>query len=301
MMRYEAMVAAAAAVMGFVGATRDGGTPAVQQAAAFGPMAVAGQEDFRWSGRLGRGQEIEINGIIGNVTAVATSGDQVEVIGRRRGRGAADVRIEAVETRDGITICTIYPQRAGRGNGRRTDVDGDGPCRGNNGNVDGDDAAIDFTVRVPAGVKLAANTVAGDIVAEGLRSPVDVGSVSGDVRVSTSGPARASTVSGDVTAAFGQTDGEEMEFASVSGDVTLRLAGSVGAEVEAQTLSGEIHSDFPLRRGHMTDDDDDDDDDGRGIQVNVRIGQSARGTIGRGGAELSVTTISGDIRLERAR
>ncbi len=297
-MRYEAMVAAAAAVMGFAGATRDGGTPAVQQGAAV--EAVAAQEDFRWSGRLARGQEIEINGIIGNVTAVAASGDQVEVIGRRRGRGAADVRIEAVETRDGITICTIYPQRAGRGNGRRTDVDGDGPCRGNNGNIDGDDAAIDFTVRVPAGVKLAANTVSGDIVAEGLRSPVDVGSVSGDVRVSTSGPARASTVSGDVTAAFGQTDGDEMDFASVSGDVTLRLAGSVGAEVEAQTLSGEIHSDFPLRRGHMTDDDDDDDDD-NGINIDVRIGQSARGTIGRGGAELSVTTISGDIRLERAR
>ena len=300
-MRYEAMVAAAAAVMGFVGATRDGRSPAIQDAAAFGSEAVAGQEDFRWSGRLARGQEIEINGIIGNVTAETASGDQVEVIGRRRGAGAADVRIEAVETRDGITICTIYPQRAGR-NGRRTDVDGDGPCRGNNGNIDGDDARIDFTVRVPAGVKLAANTVSGDIVAEGLRSPVEAASVSGDVRVSTSGPARASTVSGDVVATFAQTDSDEMEFNSVSGNVTLRLAGSVGAEVEAQTLSGEIHSDFPLRRGHMTDDDDDDDDDDdRGVHVDVRIGQSARGTIGRGGAELSVTTISGDIRLERAR
>ncbi|HEY7768919.1 hypothetical protein, partial [Longimicrobium sp.] len=118
MMRYEAMVAAAAAVMGFVGATREGGTPVAQQAEAFGLTAAAGQEDFRWSGRLARGQEIEINGIIGNVTAETASGDQVEVIGRRRGAGAADVRIEAVETRDGITICTIYPQRAGR-NGRR--------------------------------------------------------------------------------------------------------------------------------------------------------------------------------------
>ena len=299
-MRYEALVAAAAAVMGFVGATRDGGTPAAQQAgAAFGAEAVAGQEDFRWSGRLARGREIEINGIVGNVTAVAASGDQVEVIGRRRGPGAADVRIEAVETRDGITICTIYPQRAGR-NGRRTDVDGDGPCRGNNGNIDTGDASIDFTVRVPAGVKLAANTISGDIVAEGLRSPVEAASVSGDVRVATTGPARASTVSGDVTASFGEMDRDEMEFNSVSGDVTLRLAGNMGAEVEAQTLSGEIHSDFPLRRGHMTDDDDDDDDEG-GIHVDVRIGQSARGTIGRGGAELSVTTISGNIRLERAR
>lgn len=301
-MRYEAMVAASAAVLGFFGATRDGGADRQAQAPAALQESAARQDDFRWSGRLARGQEIEINGIVGNVRAEATSGDQVEVVGVRRGARAGDVRVEAVQTADGITICTIYPQRAGRGNGRRMDVDGDGPCRGNNGNIDAENARIDFTVRVPAGVKLAANTVSGDIVAEGLRSPVDVGSVSGDVTVSTSGPARASTVSGDVVAAFGQTDGDEMEFASVSGDVTLRLAGNVGAEVEAQTLSGDIHSDFPLRMGHMAGNDDDDDDDDRGgVHVDVRIGRSARGTIGRGGPELSVTTVSGNIRLERGR
>jgi DUF4097 and DUF4098 domain-containing protein YvlB len=100
-------------------------------------------------------------------------------------------------------------------------------------------------------------------------------------------------VSGDVTATFGQTDGEEMEFASVSGNVVLRLAGDVNAEVTAHTLSGHIRSDFDLRMNG----EDDDDDDG----FHIQIGSEATGRIGRGGPELSVNTVSGNIRLERVR
>jgi hypothetical protein len=230
------------------------------------------------------------------VRAEAASGDRVEVVGQRRGAGAANVRVYAVETADGVSICTVYPRRSGERNGYQDD--GDGPCRGNNGNLDTRGAHIDFVVRVPAGVKLAARTIEGDIVAEGLRSPVDAASVSGDVRVATTGSARAATVSGDVTARFGEMDGDDMEFASVSGNVTLRLAGNVNAEVEASTLSGDIHSDFPLRMGHMAGSDEDDDGP---ININIRIGRNARGTIGLGGPELSVNTVSGNIRLERAR
>jgi hypothetical protein len=311
-MRYAAVVAASAAMVGTLVFARDGRgepSPAVRAAAAQAApsrlvASAASQEDFRWAGRVARGQTIEIRGIVSDVRAELASGDQVEVVGRRIGDDADRVRIEVVENGDGVIICAVYPQRH-RGDGRATDqVRGhgrDNEC-GNNedgdGEIDADDARIDFTVRVPAGVKFASRTVAGDVYATSLRSAVDVATVSGDVQVSTTGTARAATVSGSVTATFGETDGEEMEFASVSGDVTLRLAGNVDAEVSAHTLSGEIDSDFPL---HMQGEDDDADDDDSGFHINVRIGSQASGTIGRGGPELSVNTVSGDIRLERAR
>jgi DUF4097 and DUF4098 domain-containing protein YvlB len=143
--------------------------------------------------------------------------------------------------------------------------------------------------------------VDGDVDARGLRGAVDVATVTGDVRVATTGPARAMSVSGSVDATFGETDGDEMEFASVSGDVTVRMASGVGAEVSANTLSGEIESDFDLRMRPMTgDDDDEDDDDDGGFHININIGRQASGTIGRGGPELSVNTVSGDIHLRRA-
>ncbi|HEX6373754.1 MAG TPA: DUF4097 family beta strand repeat-containing protein [Longimicrobium sp.] len=308
-MRYAAVVAASLAVVGTLVFARDGrseAAPAVRAAVAETVPArlaqqrpaagrAASQEDFRWAGRLARGQQIEIRGIVGDVRAVTASGDQVEVVGRRSGEDADRVRIEVVESADGVVVCAIYPSRRERGDrgdgGRRSDD----PCSNNDGGdgeIDADDARIDFTVRVPAGVKFASRTVAGDVEATGLRSAVDVATVSGDVEVSTTGTARASTVSGDVVATFGETDGEEMEFNSVSGDVILRLAGNVGAQVSAHTLSGEIDSDFDLQRG-------DEDDDNGGFHI--EIGSEAKGTIGRGGPELNVSTVSGNIRLERVR
>lgn len=309
-MRYAALVAASTAVVAVLMLPRDGRSEAAPRAAA--PAAAQsraaegadGQEDFRWSGRIARGDEIEIAGLLGNVRAEHTSGDQVEVVGRRIGDDADQVRIEVVQQADGdVLICTIYPVREssrGRRDGDHDrDRDDDGPCRGGHSGelaVEADEARIDFTVRVPQGVRLAARTVDGDIEADGLRSPVDAASVSGNVRVSTTGTARAATVSGNVEAAFGETDGDGMEFASVSGNVVVRVASGVGAEVEAHTLSGDIQSDFDLRiRGGN---DDDDDDDGG---FHVEIGRQATGTIGRGGPELSLNTVSGNIRLLRSR
>lgn len=322
-MRYAAVVAASLAVVGTLVFARDGRSEAAPKLSAAAAQTVptrlaqqqpaaaraVSQEDFRWAGRLARGQQIEIRSIVGNVTAAAASGDQVEVIGRRVGSDAHRVRIEVVETGEGVIICAIYPRskrsgdRANRGSHENRDSDsrrsGD-PCGNDSddgeqgGEIEADDAQIHFTVRVPAGVKFASRIVAGNVNATGLRSAVDVATVSGDVTVSTTGTARAATVSGDVTATFGETDGEDMEFASVSGNVILRLAGNVGAVVSAHTLSGEIDSDFDLRvRG---EDEDDEDDDNR---FHIEIGSEASGTIGRGGPELSVNTVSGNIRLER--
>lgn len=309
-MRYAALATASAAVLAILTLPRDGRSEAATlaaQAAAPAQTAPAAQraatqEDFRWSGRIARGDEIAIRGLMGNVRAEIASGDQVEVVGRRIGDDADQVRIEVVETDDGVTICTIYPVRERRRDGDETrrsrgNRNDDNPCNnGNSGEIDADDARIDFTVRVPAGVRLAASTVEGDIEATGLRSAVDAASVSGNVRVSTTESARAATVSGNVDATFGRTDGEEMDFASVSGDVVVRLAGDVGARVDAHTLSGDIQSDFDLRirPGGASDDDND-----GGIRI--EIGKEASGTIGRGGPALSLNTVSGDIRVLRGR
>lgn len=314
-MRYAAVVAASLAVAGTLVFARDGRSEAAPALPAAAAPAVPGrlaqqqpaavratsQEDFRWAGRLARGQQIEIRGIVGDVDAVAASGDQVEVVGRRIGKDAHRVRIDVVETGGGVIVCAIYP-RTGERSGNRGNRDNDSrrsdDACGNDsdqgeqgGEIEADDAQIHFTVRVPAGVKFASRIVAGDVNATGLRSAVDVSTVSGDVEVSTTGTARAATVSGDVQATFGETDGEEMDFASVSGDVTLRLAGGVGAEVSARTLSGAIDSDFDLR---MPGEDDDEDN-----RFHVQIGSEASGTIGRGGPRLSVNTVSGNIRLQR--
>ncbi|HEX8829644.1 MAG TPA: DUF4097 family beta strand repeat-containing protein [Longimicrobium sp.] len=253
-------------------------------AALLAPAALEAQ-DYRWSGRLAAGKEIEVVGVVGEIRAVAASGNTVEVVGEMRD-GRLPVRV--IEHEDGVTLCVVYPTRSnsrstGRGNGS-----GSGRCR-QEGSIVNNPPRVDFTVRVPAGVRFAGRTVQGDVRAEGMRGPVSASTVSGGVDVQTSDVAEASSVSGDVRVSMGRMprDGS-LRFSTVSGDVRLTLPADAGAELRANTVSGEIDTDFPLRMEATS----------RGTGW-VRVGQRVRGTIGRGGPELEISTVSGDIELRR--
>jgi hypothetical protein len=264
------------------------------------PAAAQGQQDFRWNGRLASGEEVEIRNLNGDVRAEPSSSGQVEVVGLRRGGDAELVDIRVERQGDGVTICAVFPNSNTRSS-NRDDDDGDerrgGACsqpgrRTSRRNLD---ARVDFVVRVPAGVRLSAATVSGNVDARGLRGPVEAHSVSGDVHVATTGHAEASTVSGDVVATLGGNAGRDLRFKSVSGNVTLHVPGSINADFRARTLSGHIESDFPITLASRERSRD------RDQWVNVRIGEQARGTFGRGGPELEVETISGNIRVVRNR
>lgn len=93
----------------------------------------------------------------------------------------------------------------------------------------------EFTLVVPAGTRVEANAVSGNVTVRGTRSDIDVETVSGDVRVEdVEGRLNLSSVSGNVV---GERVGGTVQFASVSGEVRLREAsGSIGGE----SVSGSI-------------------------------------------------------------
>ncbi|MBB4638316.1 DUF4097 family beta strand repeat-containing protein [Longimicrobium terrae] len=238
--------------------------------------ADAQREDFRWSGQVARGQAIEVHGISGDVDARPASGDRVEVVGRFTGRDADRLRVEVVQREGRTIICTVYPGNGGTGRGTS-------PC-GNGGGGNGRmNATVNYTVRVPAGVRLVASTVSGDVRADDLRGDVRANTVSGDVRVGTSETASATTVSGDVDVTFGAMSGNTT-FSTVSGDVTVRAGDRVNAEVTATTVSGDIDGDFGVERN----------------QSRSPGNRTAHGQIGRGGSRVRISTVNGDINVERA-
>jgi hypothetical protein len=266
--------------------------------------AAAAQEPFNWQGRIAAGKEIEIKGVIGDVRATASTGSEVQVSAtRQRGRegNPQDVQIRVVEHEGGVTICSVYP---GRGSNPSNQCDNGGGRDSNranrDSNRDSNDTRVNFTVRVPAGVRFVGRTVVGDMDATGLRSDVDASTVSGNKRVSTTGTARASSVSGDVeryttgygdastvsgyiTATLGRGSWPEpLDFRTVSGKITLTLPATTAAQVRAQSMTGRIQSDFPLEIDQR------------------RMQARATGTLGRGGRPLNLQTLSGDIRLRRA-
>jgi hypothetical protein len=229
------------------------------------------QNDFQWTGQLAAGQSIEIIGVIGSIHASAAGGGNIVVTATKTARRSnpAEVRFETVPHAGGVTICAVYPSAQ------------PSACRpGGHGNNDSSDTQVEFTVQVPAGIKLVARTVNGSIDANGLMSDTDATTVNGSVTVGTSGSARATTVNGTIKAAMGQapTGGK---FTTVNGEVMLQLPASTNANVRVSTVSGDIRSDFPL-------------------QIDTEPGpKHASGVIGGGGNALDITTVNGAVTLQR--
>jgi len=244
------------------------------------PVCDLVAQDFEWKGSIQQGDHIEVVGVLGDVTAVASNGNEVEVtaIIREHRRGnAEDIDIEVIEHGGGVTICAMYPtpRRADRDNECRPD----GRTRNNTNDID---VSVHFTVHVPSGVDFVGRTVNGDVQVESLSGDVEAHSVNGDVDVSTSGLAQASTVNGSIRAQVGRADWDgSLEFETVNGSITVELPDGVGADVTAATVNGGIETDFPLTV--------------RGRFSSKRIS----GIIGEGGRRLWLETVNGSIRILR--
>jgi hypothetical protein len=189
-----------------------------------------------------------------------------------------------------------------RGRRNRPNPDDDDVCHrdhGWNGN-NRNDTSVEFLVRVPAGLKLDTKTVSGDVHGKGLRGELDIGTVSGDVRLadleagnldaaSVSGEIEldrvrardvsAETVSGNVTY-VGDIDSQgSYNFKTLSGDVVVTVPRQPNAQLSAVTFSGDFRSDFPTQT----------DPKRRRHRYNA--------TWGSGSARIDLESFSGDIAI----
>src|SRR3989441_12798193 len=151
------------------------------------PRAAGAQGEFHWKGKVAPGKAIEIKGVNGDVRAVAGSGEvEVTAVKHARKSNPDDVKIEVVQHEEGVTICAVYPS-----DGRRENSCDAG--EGGHMNVRDNDVTVDFTVRVPAGVRFLGKTVNGEVAARERSGDVEAKPVNGSIRISTSGSAEAQT------------------------------------------------------------------------------------------------------------
>ena len=243
---------------------------------------AAAQHEFHWSGKVPAGKAIEIKGVNGDVRAAAGSGDvEVTAVKHARRSDPDEVKIEVVQHENGVTICAVYPSEGGSRGGRRENTCE--PGEGGHMSTHDNDVEVDFTVRVPAGVRFIGKTVNGAVEAANLAGDVDANTVNGSIRISTAGYAEAHTVNGSIVASLGRSNwSDAIEFSTVNGGITLDLPGSLSTEIRASTVNGDIETDFPLT-------------------VTGRFGpRHVRGTIGSGGRQLALTTVNGSIRLRKS-
>lgn len=230
--------------------------------------------DFEWHGTVGAGQTVEIKGGNGDIIVERAAGVEIEVRAEKRGRRSDpdEVRIEVVEHAGGVTVCAVYPSS------RR----GANTCEPGSGGRNNfrSDVRVTFYVSVPENVAFLGSTVNGNVEVHDLASDVGVTSVNGNIEISTTGFAEASTVNGSITAAMERYDMEAgLSFSTVNGSISLDLPDDVDADVDARWVNGRLEADLPLT-------------------VVGRVSRhSAKGLLGAGGPELNLRTVNGSIHI----
>ena len=285
-----------------------------------GPLAgqdIVGRADktFTLSEAVTAGGLVRVTTFNGRVEITSGTGGRVEI------RAAKDIHRGDIEDigfvvrreEGGITVCAVWVGMS--------DCDGGGEYRSGHRGRDWSrdhQGEVDFTVQIPAGMRVkassgngdvlisgagaevtastengrvsisgssgevTASTGNGDVTVENAGGPVEVSTGSGAVRVVTAtGPVSANSGNGDIDVSIGKLDRmPDMTFSTGNGEVRLTLPTGLGVELDASTGNGKVTTDFPvtLRSGHL--------DPSR-----------LRGTIGNGGGRLSVSSGNGDIEI----
>ncbi len=245
---------------------------------AAAPALGQASDEFNWSGRVSRGQSLEIKNVNGPLFFEPASGDTIEVTAVKEGPSddIAEVEIEVVEHADGVTICAIFPRRWGLGS--NACEPGDNNHSGSSKNK----TKVTFRVRLPAGVVLDATTMNGAISAGDLRSDVQLLTMNGRIDISTTGWASAKTMNGAIECRMGSTDWSgDIELESMNGAITVEMPANANAEIAAATMNGSVNSDWALEKSGW-------------------IRNKAHGTIGSGGRKLDISTMNGSIRIRKS-
>jgi len=283
------------------------------------PTSPSSPSDWSFHRDLAPGRRFYLANIIGNLTVTGGSGRTVEVTAiKKAGRHGApeDVSIETVELDDGVALCVRYPHERS-GNRASEETLKKNPCawethweRGEggrwSGNGDRNDTEVNFTVKVPTGLRLHLGTVSGDVAAAGLeggelalhsvsgdvrldggRGPsIDLETVSGDVRLLDISAKEVSgrTVSGEIEFRGAVQDGGSYDFMTTSGDIALALPQKPNATLSAATFSGDFSSDLPVNQDSTR-----------------RHRRRYDATWGSGSAKLYLESLSGDLTIKVGR
>ena len=255
---------------------------AVGTAAAASPArAQKSEEPFHWSGDVQNAHWVYVRNLNGAVRVQAGSGNKVEVSARKQWRrgNPEDVKITVTQVgvnKGDVLVCALWRSTDS------CDEDGYHSHRDGWGNHNNNDTSVEFTITLPAGVKVDASSVNGEVEVDGVASEVIANTVNGGVSArSTGGPVRAKTVNGQVNVRAGVVDGSNLDYSTVNGSITIELPAATNASLDMRTTNGSVSSDFP---------------------VTVEGSFSAHrmhGTIGKGGPTIKLSTVNGSIHLRK--
>jgi DUF4097 and DUF4098 domain-containing protein YvlB len=293
-------------------------------------------ENFTRTVRLGRDGTFSLENVSGDIEVTGGGGNDVRIDAVKRARhpdaseakailqdmnisvsergGSVDVRTEYPRSRNrrgnwyGSVDYTVTVPRDGRvtlksvsGDVKVTNVNGDLRAESVSGDVVISNGRLIRSVKTVSGdvdivdgasEDLTAENVSGDVIMRNVKARIlTLHSVSGDVRLTDVDAERAQSrsVSGDVEYSGRFSSNGRYDFQTHSGSVRVTPSSAQGFDLEATTFSGNVRSDYPMTiQGPLRE--------------NFRPGpgnRTVRGSVGGGGAMLTLQSFSGNITIVR--
>lgn len=260
---------------------------------ALGTVALSGCDEsqpeqtnpnaFSWNAPRGSATVLNVRDANGAVTVEPSADSVIRVRATTRWRGGdptSAVHFEAVPQPDAVTICAIWDKGSCSAANYTSSKNGKGVTI----SLNKSDVTADFTVEVPAGMRVDVFTVNGAITVRAA-APVKAHTLNGDVKVGTSvGPVNAETINGDVDVRMTTMGADTGAVRAVSkhGTVVAYVPNIVNGVINASTLNGDLGTDF-------------------GGPIGVVTGRSKdfKATLGTGGREYVVSTLSGSAWLRQ--
>ena len=234
-------------------------------------LAGAGYEEIvDQSYPLSDGGHVSLENINGDVSIEVWERNEVHVYAVKKASSPElldelEVRVDA--DKDRVRIDTHYPSMNHSDNGYRRFT------------------KVEYTLTVPRLAMLdEIELVNGDLAVVGIEGGMDAETVNGNIMVrDCAGSAILGTVNGGIEAYFDRLSYEnKLDMESVNGRLDLYLASSLGADLSADTVNGSLKNDFGLE-----------------VRKGKSVGSDFRGSVGGGGAKVSLETVNGSINVHR--
>jgi hypothetical protein len=158
----------------------------------------------------------------------------------------------------------------------------------------------DLNVRVPEGVRLSLCTINGaEIEVRNTSGDFAVNNVNGRIRlIGVRGSGDAETVNGPVEAELLQVPRRDLRFKTVNGDVAVTWPRDLSADLRMKTMNGAVFTDFDVQTLPAVVPVEGQRRDGRFVYRSSNL-TSVR--VGRGGPQVTLESLNGDIRVLRAQ
>jgi hypothetical protein len=205
---------------------------------------------------------IMIFNINGDVKVMGYAGDKIIIEAEKIIRAKTDARLEKgkeqiqigiLDRADSIMVfvegvCNNFGKQDRKNGNRRMNGYGYNwnNCNGrsNDCNRLEFDYEMNFTIKVPNNIHVAASTVNdGDIVLENVTGSVMADNVNGSVRLTNiSGATYASTINGDVDLDYSKNPNGDSRYYSLNGDINANFIKGLAANVAFESFNGNLYT-----------------------------------------------------------